>query len=120
MKYFTALPVAVGIAAAQMQVMSLHPAAPASPATHTVRTLSRYLTNTHLTPTGHSRRPQTRRNRNGARPRLRTRVHHRKRRRRRPLRLHAEEPHSYTIDVCRAVPQNGRGHGLGLYAESRG
>ncbi|KAH7360049.1 hypothetical protein BKA66DRAFT_426385 [Pyrenochaeta sp. MPI-SDFR-AT-0127] len=36
MKYFTALPIAASIAAAQMQVMSLQSAAPSGPSTHTV------------------------------------------------------------------------------------
>jgi len=36
MKYISALPVVAGLAAAQMQVMSLAPAAASGPATHTV------------------------------------------------------------------------------------
>ena len=39
MKYFTALPVMASVAAAQMNVMSLHSAMPAGPATHTVSIL---------------------------------------------------------------------------------
>ena len=36
MKYINALPLVAGFAAAQMQVMSLAPAAASGPATHTV------------------------------------------------------------------------------------
>lgn len=36
MKYINALPMIAGLAAAQMQVMSLAPAAASGPATHTV------------------------------------------------------------------------------------
>jgi hypothetical protein len=80
MKYISALPIVAGLAAAQMQVMSLAPAAASGPATHTVRLPSPQeppppppLTcpPNHLTlATGRSRRSHTRSNRHGARTRV--------------------------------------------------
>jgi hypothetical protein len=82
MKYFAAaLPLAASLVAAQgdMQVMSLAPAVPAGAATHTVSTAIVLLRKQKLTIPGRCRWNEARRDRNGSRTPIHSRVDHRRR-----------------------------------------
>lgn len=109
MKYFAALPIVAGLAAAQgdMQVMSLAPEQPAGQMIHTVGIRRPGSLEPRLTAIGRCWWYEARRYRNGSFATLQPRVHHRSRWRYGTICLHAKEPHRHSINIRRPLPKDG-------------